>query len=117
MGAAIEIEDASGAASCRINRKSAAETKGIQHGSSRSQRARPAAILPLIEKEAGFLSANHIRFKPQSGLLKKNCAFDRVAAQRLPIPLAILPVSDRLYVAAEAKDDPLWRKSLLENRN
>src|SRR5947208_11005153 len=78
----LEVSDRGCSAARRVNRKAAGETERVQHVTSSGERFDDAAVLALVEKEAGLLSAQHVRFETQTGFQKSRTGVPPVSEQK-----------------------------------
>ena len=77
----VQAANTGRAAAGGVEGKSAGITEQIQNGTPLSQRLDVAPVFPLIEKEAGFLSAQDIGFEAQSIFQKDNRPVERRAVK------------------------------------
>src|SRR2546423_7069136 len=114
MRADIEIGHRFCATAGGVQRKSAAKTECVENRPAAGQTLDLAPILPLIEKEPGFLAANDIRFKTKSGFEKNDREVHRRPMDDLAIGGVKILCNDALYITAEAQDDALGMQLLFE---
>src|SRR2546421_96585 len=75
----VEVGDRSRSAASRIDREAAGKAERVQHVAALGQRFDDAAVLALIEKEAGLLSAQHIGFETQAGFQERRTGVSPVS--------------------------------------
>ena len=114
--AQIQVQHSRGASTCRVHRKTARETKRIQHLSACRNASDQFPILTLIQEETGLLPAHHICLKLQAALHKLHRLSWHIPGKTLTIQQLELLLCHRLNIAAQAQHDTARRQPSAKER-
>ena len=72
MLADVEVDHGPRPAARRIQREAAGEAEGIQYNAAFGEGLHSAAVLTLVEKETGLLTAQHVGLEAQAVFEEQN---------------------------------------------